>query len=106
MARIASAYSDFVILTSDNSRGEPREQILSDILKGIDKEKKYMVIPDREEAIRYAVEIARPGDILVLAGKGHEQYEINEDGRKPFDERRILRDAWRERNGMRTDQKI
>ena len=93
MGRIASAYADFVILTSDNSRGESRESILRDILKGIDKEKPHLVIADREEAIRTAVSLAREEDILLLAGKGHERYEISDGKRIPFDEREILREA-------------
>ena len=97
MGRIASAYSDFVIVTSDNPRGEAREEILSAVLRGIDKEKPYVVIADRREAIEYAVSVAKEGDILLLAGKGHERYEINERGRIPFDEREILREAYRKR---------
>ncbi len=97
MGRIASAYADFVILTSDNPRGEAREHILSDVLRGIDKEKPHAVIADRGEAIEWAVSLAGRGDILLLAGKGHEQYEINEQGRIPFDEREILRKAYRRR---------
>ena len=97
MGRIASAYADFVILTSDNARNEPRGQILSEVLRGIDKEKPHAVIADRREAIDCAVSLARAGDILLLAGKGHEMYEINERGRFPFDERRILAEAWRRR---------
>ena len=94
MGRIASSLADEIILTSDNCRSESREKILSDILKGVDKEKPHQVIEDREAAIEYALRGARRGDILVLAGKGHERYEINEKGRIPFDERKILRDCW------------
>ncbi len=99
MGRIASAYADEILITSDNCRGEPPEQILSEILRGIDKEKPHYVIEDRREAIRYAVRIARSGDILVLAGKGHERYEIRKSERLPFDEREILRWAIAERRG-------
>lgn len=90
MGRIASRLSDFVILTSDNCRGERPEDILRDILKGVDKEKPHVVIPDREQAIRYAVKTARKGDILLLAGKGHESYEIRGRERLAFSERAIL----------------
>ena len=93
MAQIASRFSDFVIVTSDNSRSESPEQIFSDIMKGLDKEKPYAVIRDRRGAIQFAVLHARPGDILILAGKGHETYEIDAQGRHPFDERRIVREA-------------
>lgn len=93
MARVASRLSDFVIVTSDNSRGESPEQIFSDIQKGIDKEKPHALIRDRREAIRYAVSTARAGDVILLAGKGHETYEIDRTGRHPFDEREIVREA-------------
>ena len=97
MAHIASRLADFVIITSDNSRTEPREQIFADILRGMDKEKAYEVIPDRRQAIRSAVLGARERDLVILAGKGHERYEIDAKGRHPFDEREIVRDALRER---------
>ena len=104
MGIIASRFSDFVIVTSDNSRGEPPEQIFSDILRGIDRERPHTVIAQRREAIEYAVRNARSGDILVLAGKGHERYEINTKGKIPFDERIVLKDALRKRAKNATDQ--
>ncbi len=97
MAHIASRMADATIITSDNSRGEDPEAILRDILSGMDKESEFAVIPDRAEAIRYAVRHARVGDILLLAGKGHEQYEITAEGMHPFSERDILLAAVRER---------
>ncbi len=97
MGRIASAYADEVILTSDNCRSEAPEQILADILKGVDKEKSHTVIVDRRDAIEYGVRRAGRGDILILAGKGHETYEIQGSRRLPFDEREILREAWSRR---------
>lgn len=93
MGIVASRLSDRVIITSDNSRSEDREAIISDILKGVDKEKTFVVIPDRKEAIEYAVKNARRGDVIILAGKGHEKYEIDQTGRHPFDEREIVRNA-------------
>ncbi len=93
MAHIASRYSDEVIVTSDNSRSESAEAIIADILKGIDKEKPYTVIPSRARAIEYAVNIARAGDVVLLAGKGHEKYEIDADGKHAFDEKEIVRVA-------------
>lgn len=94
MAHIASRLSDFVVVTSDNSRGEDPERIISDILCGIDKESEYTVIRDRADAIEYAVANAREGDIVLLAGKGHERYEIDVGGKHPFDEREIARRAY------------
>lgn len=93
MGRIASRLSDLVIVTSDNSRSERAEDIISDILKGIDKEKPYKVIVSRKQAIEYAIENARDGDIILLAGKGHEKYEIDADGKHFFDEVQIVKDA-------------
>jgi len=86
MGRIATALSDFVIVTSDNCRTESREKILGEIVRGMDRLKPYTVIPDRREAIRYAVREAGAGDILLFAGKGHEKYEIDATGKHPFDE--------------------
>lgn len=95
MARIASRLADMMVVTSDNSRGEAPERIFSDILKGVDKEKEYCVIPDRADAISFAVRAARAGDIVVLAGKGHERYEIDRTGKHPFDERKIVKEAYK-----------
>ena len=95
MAHIASRFADFTVITSDNSRNEDPERIISDILKGIDKEKSYTVITDRKEAIEFAVMYSRPKDIILLAGKGHEKYEINRTGRHPFDEKEIVLEASR-----------
>ena len=93
MASIASRYADLVIVSSDNSRGEDPEQIFADILKGIDKERPFTVIKDRRAAIERAVVCAVDGDIIVLAGKGHEKYEIDAEGRHPFDEADIVKKA-------------
>ena len=73
-------------MTSDNCRTESREKILGEIVRGMDRLKPYTVIPDRREAIRYAVREAGAGDILLFAGKGHEKYEIDATGKHPFDE--------------------
>ena len=101
MGRIASALSDFVILTSDNSRTEDPQAILSQIRRGMDREKPHVVIPDRREAIRYAVREAKAGEILLFAGKGHEKYEIDALGKHPFDEAEIARAAYAEITGGR-----
>ncbi len=97
MGQIASRLADMVIVTSDNSRSEEPRAIIADILKGIDKEKKYAVITDRREAIERAIkEYTRKGDILLLAGKGHERYEISMDGVRAFDEREIIREVYQD----------
>lgn len=93
MGRIATRLADLTVLTSDNCRSEEPAAILRDILRGIDKEKAYTVIPDREEAICFAIRAARAGDIVLLAGKGHEEYEIRGGRRLPFSEREIVQRA-------------
>ena len=103
MALIASRLSDMVIVTSDNSRGEDPNQIFSDILKGIDKEKNHTVIDSRSAAIENAVVNARSGDIVVLAGKGHENYEINAEGKIPFDETKIVKTSYAKRRKVREE---
>ena len=95
MGAIASRLADFVVVTSDNSRSEEPRLIIDDILKGIDKEKEYTVIEDRRTAIvRTVTQYARERDIIVLAGKGHERYEIDSRGVRAFDEREIVREAF------------
>ncbi len=99
MGRIGSRLADFLVLTSDNARNEEPQRILEDILKGVDKEKPYCVIKDRERAIFYAIDAARAGDTVVLAGKGHEEYEIRGNLRLPFSEREIVRRALSKKAG-------
>ena len=93
MGQIASRMADFVIITADNSRTESTDDIIADILRGVDRRAHYRVIRDRKSAIRHAIEHARQHDVILLAGKGHENYEINQNGRQPFDERAIVQEA-------------
>ncbi len=93
MARIASRMTDSLVITSDNSRSEDPDRIIGDILAGVDKESEFAVVPDRAEAIRYAIRHARSGDIILLAGKGHETYEIDRTGKHPFCEKDIAVEA-------------
>lgn len=93
MAHIASRMADMTVITSDNSRSEEPDAIISDILRCIDKDSTYVTITDRAEAIRYAVKNARRGDVILLAGKGHEEYEIDKDGKHPFSEKDIVKKA-------------
>lgn len=97
MGRLAEELADEVILTSDNSRGEDPAKILREILEGMTSREHCTVIPDRAQAIRHAVRQAETGDILLLAGKGHEEYEITREGRLPFSERDLVRSAYEER---------
>jgi UDP-N-acetylmuramyl-tripeptide synthetase len=91
MGKIASKLADFVIVTSDNSRTEDPKKIINDIMKGIDKELPHTVIENRVEAIKYVVDTAEKNDIILLAGKGHENYEITADGKHPFNESELVR---------------
>ena len=90
MGRIASSLADFVIITSDNARGENKSDIIKEILTGVDKESQFTVIEDRECAIEYAIKNARSGDIILLAGKGHEKYEIDGSTKRYFCERELV----------------
>ena len=93
MARIASRMSESLVVTSDNSRTEDPDAIIADILAGVDKESEFAVVPNRAEAIRYAIRHARAGDMILLAGKGHENYEIDSRGKHPFCEKDIAVEA-------------
>ena len=97
MGRIASQLADFVILTSDNSRSEDPYRIIEQILTGIDPQTPHIVIPQRADAIDYAVMQAGENDLILLAGKGHEEYEIRRDGKYPFYEKEIVKAAFAER---------
>jgi UDP-N-acetylmuramoyl-L-alanyl-D-glutamate--2,6-diaminopimelate ligase len=93
MARIAAEGSDKVILTSDNPRSEKPEDILSEMQKGLDPVsiRKALSITDRAEAIRTACMLASEGDIIVVAGKGHEKYQEISGVKHPFDDLEVLR---------------
>lgn len=89
MGDIAARLADKIVITSDNCRTESSRQIINDILNGVGQNVSYTVIPDRKCAIEYAIKEAKCGDIILLAGKGHETYEITASGKKPFDEKEI-----------------
>ncbi len=97
MGAVAERYADRVIVTSDNSRSEDPVEIIRAILSGMRDPQKVTVIVQRAEAIRRAILDAEPGDIVLLAGKGHEEYEITKDGKFPFSERKIAAEAMQER---------
>lgn len=97
MGGISGRIADFTIITSDNPRSEAPEAIIKEIeegIKGISKE--YVTITERRDAIRYAMENAKPKDIIVLAGKGHETYQIFKDKTIHFDEREVVQDILKE----------
>jgi len=95
MAKSAAENCDFMIITSDNPRNEVPEEIIQDILVGLDgKNTPYIAITDRKEAIFYAVKNAKKGDVILLAGKGHEDYQVLAGNVKiHFDEREIVAEA-------------
>lgn len=91
MGKIAAELSDFCVVTSDNPRTEKPGDIIKDILEGMPKDKsEYVVIENRFEAIEYALDHAKKNDIILLAGKGHETYQVLSSGKIDFDEREIV----------------
>lgn len=95
MAKAAAKHSDFMVVTSDNPRNEDPELIIKDILAGLeDCDTPYITITDRREAIHWAVKNAQKNDVVVLCGKGHEDYQILAGGVKiHFDEREVVKEA-------------
>ncbi len=95
MAEAAAKRSDRVILTSDNPRDEDPSAIINDMLAGLDREQlaKTLTIVDRREAIRTAVALAKPSDVILIAGKGHETYQIIGKVTNHFDDREEIRSA-------------
>ena len=94
MGETAGRLSDVTILTSDNPRYEKPEAILSDIEQGMKRTKgKYKIIPDRREAISYAISQAQEGDLIVVAGKGHEEYQEIEGHFYPMNEREMIENS-------------
>ena len=97
MGRISGELSDFTVITSDNPRYENPVKILKDIENGIiTKTQEYTIIPNRFEAIGYAIKMAKKGDIILLAGKGHEDYIIEKNKKLHFDEREVVK-YWTEK---------
>jgi UDP-N-acetylmuramoyl-L-alanyl-D-glutamate--2,6-diaminopimelate ligase len=96
MGEAAGKGSDFVVLTSDNPRSEDPLAIINDAVVGLQKTGvKYSVEPDRRKAIALAIAEARPGDIVLLAGKGHEKVQVTKKGSIPFDDVEVAREALR-----------
>ncbi len=92
MGRIASELSDFVFVTSDNPRTENPQTIMEEILRGVVTDEKKVIV-DRREAIFEAVKFLKPGDVLLVAGKGHEDYQILGTQKIHFDDREVLKEA-------------
>ena len=97
MGEVSGRLAELSIITSDNPRDEEPMDIIADIVTGISKtDGKYVTIPDRKDAIRYAIRNGEPGDIIVLAGKGHEDYQEIRGKRHPMDERVLIREILEE----------
>lgn len=97
MGEVSGKMADLTIITSDNPRNEDPLAIMADIRTGIEKtEGLYVEIPDRKEAIAYAIHHGEPGDIIILAGKGHEDYQIIKGKKYPMDERVLIREILEE----------
>jgi UDP-N-acetylmuramoyl-L-alanyl-D-glutamate--2,6-diaminopimelate ligase len=92
MAAAACEYSDKVILTSDNPRTEDPQEIIKEMEKGLNTaaKRKAISIVDRKEAIKTAVQLAKPEDIVLIAGKGHEKYQEIKGVKYPFDDKQTL----------------
>ncbi|MCS7081956.1 MAG: UDP-N-acetylmuramoyl-L-alanyl-D-glutamate--2,6-diaminopimelate ligase [Bacteroidetes bacterium] len=99
MGQIAERYADRVVLTSDNPRTEDPEAIVQEILAGMAHPERVERILDRREAIRFAALEARSGDVVLVAGKGHETYQVIGHEKRPFDDRWELEQAFRLRSG-------
>ena len=103
MGRIAARNADIALVTSDNPRTEDPASIVKEVAAGVEEVKKekpslsYEVIVDRRSAIRRAIELAKPGDIVLIAGKGHENYQILKDKTIHFDDREEARKALKEK---------
>jgi UDP-N-acetylmuramoyl-L-alanyl-D-glutamate--2,6-diaminopimelate ligase len=99
MGAVAGRMSDVIVITSDNPRSEDPNQIIDEILRGLtpdtkkDSGQRVMTIPDRHDAIAKAVELARAGDLVLIAGKGHEKYQVIGDQTLPFDDVAVAREA-------------
>ncbi|MDD5237688.1 MAG: UDP-N-acetylmuramoyl-L-alanyl-D-glutamate--2,6-diaminopimelate ligase [Candidatus Omnitrophica bacterium] len=97
MGKVVSELSDYSVITNDNPRSEDPKQIIKDILNGMPKDN-YCIIPERFEAIKKSLAIAQAGDIVLIAGKGHEDYQILKDRVIDFDDRKVIRECLKSMN--------
>lgn len=104
MGECAERYADVTLITSDNPRGEPPNNIIAEIASGFKCDRAYEMIPTREAAIKRAIALARKDDVIALIGKGHERYMIDAFGYHPFDEREIVKAALEEKAKRGNDE--
>jgi UDP-N-acetylmuramoyl-L-alanyl-D-glutamate--2,6-diaminopimelate ligase len=104
MGEVAGALADWTIVTSDNPRSEDPLAIISDIERGIKKTgpKNYKIIPDREKAIEQALSMGEKGDHVLVAGKGHENYQILKEKTIHFDDAEVIRKILEKRSKPRS----
>jgi UDP-N-acetylmuramoyl-L-alanyl-D-glutamate--2,6-diaminopimelate ligase len=97
MGAVAARLSDLVVVTSDNPRGEDPERIIEEVKRGLapaaDRPPSYLTIADRGDAIEKAIELGRTGDLVLIAGKGHEKYQVIGDRSLPFDDAEVAQQA-------------
>ena len=93
MGQVATRLSDYTIITSDNPRTEDPQRIIDAIITGVENAADYVALPDRQEAIEHAIAMAQPRDTVVIAGKGHEDYQILGQTRRHFDDREVAQAA-------------
>ncbi len=99
MGEVSSRYADLTVVTSDNPRYEEPMDIINDILTGVKKaDGEYVVVPDRREAVKWCLEHAKEGDMVVIAGKGHEDYQEIKGVKYPMDDRKMILEAADELN--------
>jgi UDP-N-acetylmuramoyl-L-alanyl-D-glutamate--2,6-diaminopimelate ligase len=102
MGEVSSKLADLTVITSDNPRFEEPEAIIADIVTGVKKaDGKYVTITDRREAVKYAIKNAEEGDVIVIAGKGHEDYQEIRGAKYHMDERELIDDAVKECNEVK-----
>jgi len=110
MGAVAGRLSDLIVITSDNPRSEDPLRIIDEIRRGLtadtrrDESQRLLAIPDRREAIVHAIELAKPGDVVLVAGKGHEKYQLIGSAVLPFDDVAVAREALnrrRSKSGVR-----
>ena len=92
MTKAVQEFADHAFATADNPRGEALTQIFSDMKTGVTAPEKITWIDDRRRAISLALDMAKPGDCLLIAGKGHESYQEFQDTVIPFDDRQVVRE--------------
>jgi UDP-N-acetylmuramoyl-L-alanyl-D-glutamate--2,6-diaminopimelate ligase len=97
MGQVVTELADYAIITNDNPRSEDPLEIINDIKRGIRK-KNFCVVPERYEAIKDSLVMAKTGDIVLVAGKGHENYQILKERRVHFDDREVIRECLKSMN--------